>query len=135
MQQKQQRREQRQEILLKLLARAARRKRVRFGLRKQRGAAPGLSQLLVLQLFQPLPFLEAHLEKADDRDQKTDADERGAHRAGRGGGVAADQGAAGADPQENDPVYDSDFLNASFHVQLSSRSSNSTSPNASEAPR
>ena len=102
---------------------------------KERGAAPGLFQLLHFQALEPLAFFEAHLEIADQRHQKTDAQERHAHRAGGADGVTRDHRADGADQQQDDPVDGADFLEVPFHVQLRSRSSNSTNPSASEAPR
>ena len=134
MQQEQQRGERRQEEFFKLLARTSRGERFRL-LREQRRRAFGPLQLFEFEFFQALALFEPHLEIAADGDQKTKREKGDAHGAGRGGGVAGHHGAHGADHQQEDPVEGSDLSDASFHVQLSSRSSNSSSPNASEARR
>ena len=86
--QEQQHAETGNEKLFELFARTLRRENLRVLRFKQRGAALAFDEFVQLQFFQPLVFLQPHLEPADKGHEGAEAEENGCRLPGHGMDIA-----------------------------------------------
>ena len=129
-------REDPHEILLEHLARLPGRKGVRFVRAKEVGRALLAVQLVELELLEPFPLLQTHLEERHQRYQKADGQKDAGHQAGRRLHIPRRHERHRRGRKEDEPVHQPDSEVVLLHVlQLSSRSSNRIIANASAAPQ
>ena len=92
-----------------------RRKNLRVLRFKQRGFAPGPGQFLDLQFFQPLVFLEPHLEPAGEGHEHAETEENRAGLPRQRIHVGRHDEGGDENHHGRDQVHQTIFLNVAFH--------------------
>ena len=118
LQQQQQHAKARHEKFLELFARAPCRKNLRVLRFKKVRAALGAGEFVDFQFFQPLIFLQPHLEPARKGDQRREAEEDRGRLPGQRADIRRDDKCGDKNKRRRDQVDQTVFLNIAFHVFL-----------------